>query len=109
MAASNIGMMDGAYFVGRNEILAWINTTLQLGLSKVEEVSSARISPPAPDLGEGVLASVWSLFLSDLRGGRSVRRVGGGGLCARRVPGRLTPVADLVFVCRRRRALLRAS
>lgn len=42
MAASNIGMMDGAYFVGRNEILAWINTTLQLGLSKVEEVSSAR-------------------------------------------------------------------
>ncbi|WVZ59506.1 hypothetical protein U9M48_009632 [Paspalum notatum var. saurae] len=39
MAASNIGMMDGAYFVGRNEILAWINTTLQLGLSKVEEVS----------------------------------------------------------------------
>ena len=45
MAATNIGMMDGAYFVGRNEILAWINTTLQLGLSKVEEVSSA---PPCP-------------------------------------------------------------
>jgi hypothetical protein len=44
MAASNIGMMDGAYFVGRNEILAWINTTLHLGLSKVEEVSSARRS-----------------------------------------------------------------
>lgn len=41
MAATNIGMMDGAYFVGRNEILAWINTTLQLGLSKVEEVSDA--------------------------------------------------------------------
>jgi hypothetical protein len=45
MAASNIGMMDGAYFVGRNEILAWINTTLQLGLSKVEEVSGARPWP----------------------------------------------------------------
>lgn len=44
MAASNIGMMDGAYFVGRNEILAWINTTLQLGLSKVEEVN--RTLPP---------------------------------------------------------------
>jgi hypothetical protein len=46
MAATNIGMMDGAYFVGRNEILAWINTTLQLGLSKVEEVSAA--SRPVP-------------------------------------------------------------
>jgi hypothetical protein len=46
MAATNIGTMDGAYFVGRNEILAWINTTLQLGLSKVEEVSDA--SRPVP-------------------------------------------------------------
>ncbi|THU74754.1 hypothetical protein C4D60_Mb04t36760 [Musa balbisiana] len=35
--ATNIGMMDAAYFVGRNEILAWINSTLQLNLSKVEE------------------------------------------------------------------------
>ena len=38
MSVNNIGMMDGAYFVGRNEILSWINTTLQLGLAKVEEV-----------------------------------------------------------------------
>lgn len=36
--ATNIGMMDSAYFVGRSEILAWINSTLQLNLSKVEEV-----------------------------------------------------------------------
>lgn len=36
--ATNIGMMDGAYFVGRSEILAWINSTLHLSLSKVEEV-----------------------------------------------------------------------
>ncbi|PKU60082.1 Microtubule-associated protein RP/EB family member 1A [Dendrobium catenatum] len=36
-AAANIGMMDGAYFVGRNEILTWINATLQLSLSRVEE------------------------------------------------------------------------
>jgi hypothetical protein len=36
--ASNIGMMDSAYFVGRSEILCWINSTLQLNLSKVEEV-----------------------------------------------------------------------
>jgi RP/EB family microtubule-associated protein len=40
MGASNIGMMDAAYFVGRNEILAWVNSTLHLALSKVEEVGS---------------------------------------------------------------------
>jgi len=40
--ATNIGIMDAAYFVGRSEILSWINSTLQLNLSKVEEV---RISP----------------------------------------------------------------
>ena len=36
--ATNIGIMDAAYFVGRSEILSWINSTLQLNLSKVEEV-----------------------------------------------------------------------
>lgn len=36
--AANIGMMDGAYFVGRSEILSWINATLQLKLTRVEEV-----------------------------------------------------------------------
>nr|CAB3494289.1 unnamed protein product [Digitaria exilis] len=55
MAASNIGMMDGAYFVGRNEILAWINTTLQLGLSKVEE------DAPFVGLGGG-----WDLWLCEV-------------------------------------------
>jgi hypothetical protein len=44
MSANNIGMMDGAYFVGRNEILTWINTTLQLGLAKVEEVRLSSLS-----------------------------------------------------------------
>lgn len=43
MAAANIGIMDGAYFVGRGEILSWINATLQLSLGKVEEVG-----PPTP-------------------------------------------------------------
>lgn len=38
--ATNIGMMDSAYFVGRSEILSWINSTLHLNLSKVEEVST---------------------------------------------------------------------
>lgn len=41
--ASKIGPMDSAYFVGRSEILAWINTTLQLNLSKVEEACTGAV------------------------------------------------------------------
>ncbi|KAF8390225.1 hypothetical protein HHK36_024750 [Tetracentron sinense] len=45
--ATNIGMMDGAYFVGRNEILTWINATLQFNLSRVEE-KAVEPFPPYP-------------------------------------------------------------
>ncbi|KAJ4878668.1 Microtubule-associated protein RP/EB family member 1C [Raphanus sativus] len=41
--AANIGIMDSAYFVGRSEILAWINSTLHLNLSKVEEACSGAV------------------------------------------------------------------
>ncbi|KAG9440337.1 hypothetical protein H6P81_020502 [Aristolochia fimbriata] len=41
--ATNIGMMDSAYFVGRTEILAWVNSTLHLNVSKVEEAASGAI------------------------------------------------------------------
>ncbi|GKB56695.1 microtubule-associated protein RP/EB family member 1C [Tanacetum coccineum] len=41
--ATNIGMMDSAYFVGRSEILSWINSTLHLNLSKVEEACSGAV------------------------------------------------------------------
>ncbi|CAA0832811.1 Microtubule-associated protein RP/EB family member 1C [Striga hermonthica] len=41
--ATNIGMMDSAYFVGRSEILSWINSTLHLNLSKVEEACTGAV------------------------------------------------------------------
>jgi RP/EB family microtubule-associated protein len=37
---AKIGMMDNAYFVGRGELIGWINSTLSLNISKVEETCS---------------------------------------------------------------------
>ncbi|KAL2492919.1 Microtubule-associated protein RP/EB family member 1B [Abeliophyllum distichum] len=48
--ASNIGMMDSAYFVGRNEILTWINARLQLNLSRVEEAASGAVQCQLMDM-----------------------------------------------------------
>ncbi|GFP99370.1 microtubule-associated protein rp/eb family member 1b [Phtheirospermum japonicum] len=48
--AANIGMMDSAYFVGRNEILAWINARLQLNLSRVEEAASGAVQCQLMDM-----------------------------------------------------------
>ncbi|XXG70631.1 hypothetical protein AAC387_Pa07g0068 [Persea americana] len=48
--AANIGMMDGAYFVGRSEILSWINATLQLKLTRVEEAASGAIQCQMMDM-----------------------------------------------------------
>ena len=59
MAATNIGMMDGAYFVGRNEILAWINSTLHLNLSKVEEVRIIQLNFLPKSFN---LYLIWSIF-----------------------------------------------
>lgn len=50
MAAGNIGMMDSAYFVGRNEILTWINSTLQLNLSRIEEAASGAVQCQMMDI-----------------------------------------------------------
>ncbi|GMP33494.1 hypothetical protein CsSME_00006790 [Camellia sinensis var. sinensis] len=48
--ASNIGMMDSAYFVGRNEILQWINARLQLNLSRIEEGASGAVQCQMMDM-----------------------------------------------------------
>ncbi|XP_068307791.1 microtubule-associated protein RP/EB family member 1A-like [Pyrus communis] len=48
--ASNIGIMDSAYFVGRNEILTWINNRLQLNLSRIEEAASGAVQCQMMDM-----------------------------------------------------------
>ena len=41
MANENFGMMDGAFFVPKSELLAWVNNLLSLSVTKVEQMASA--------------------------------------------------------------------
>jgi RP/EB family microtubule-associated protein len=38
-----IGMMDGAYFTSRNDILSFLNTLLDLNLVKIEQTASGYV------------------------------------------------------------------
>jgi microtubule-associated protein, RP/EB family len=38
-----IGLMDSAYFVSKNDLLKWINDTLQLEITYIEDLGSGSI------------------------------------------------------------------
>lgn len=41
--ASTVGMMDGAFFVSRSDLLAWVNDLLLLNVQKVEQCASGAV------------------------------------------------------------------
>jgi RP/EB family microtubule-associated protein len=43
MSGDSIGMMEGAFFVSRSDILDWLNDLLGLSLTKVEQCATGAV------------------------------------------------------------------
>ena len=59
-------MMDGAFFVGRKEIMDWVNGTLDMNLPKVEDTASGAVACQLLDImypGQGMHALVYHEYL----------------------------------------------
>jgi hypothetical protein len=80
--ASSAGLMNESFFVGRTELLAWINGLLELQLSKVEAVRAlwSRAAPAAPRAPRVAAASrTRRCARARCVAWRSVRRAGARG------------------------------
>ncbi len=65
---ASVGMMDPAYFVGKVELLTWLNELLKINYTKVEQVCLqqivARTQPLLSCTPVGVLKRVFSFVKS---------------------------------------------